>query len=83
MATDMAKHAEDLATFKRTLELKNVSKLNQNAKELLDNTSVKTKFDSQQQVMDLVLHAADVSVPCRPDFEIVREWTYLLFDEFF
>jgi cAMP-specific phosphodiesterase 4 len=33
--------------------------------------------------MDLVVHAADVSVPCRPDFELVREWTYLLFDEFF
>jgi len=83
MATDMAKHAEDLATFKRKLELKNVNKGLQNAKELLDHTSGKTKFESQQQVMELVLHSADVSVPCRPDFELVREWTYLLFDEFF
>ena len=22
-------------------------------------------------------------MPCRPDFDIVRKWTYLLFDEFF
>ena len=33
--------------------------------------------------MELALHAADCSVPCRPDFDIVRKWTYLLFDEFF
>lgn len=33
--------------------------------------------------MEVCLHAADVSVPCRPQFDIVRKWTYLLFEEFF
>lgn len=28
------------------------------------------------------MHSADVSVPCR-EFNIVKEWTYLLFEEFF
>lgn len=32
--------------------------------------------------MDLLVHSADVSQQCRP-FEVVKEWTYLLFDEFF
>ena len=54
-----------------------------NGNKILDKTSGKTIFDSQQQMMELALHAADVSVPCRPQFEIVRKWTYLLFEEFF
>lgn len=33
-------------------------------------------------MMEICLHSADVSVPSRP-FEVVKEWTYLLFDEFF
>ena len=33
--------------------------------------------------MDMVIHAADCSVPCMPNFDYVRKWTYLLFDEFF
>lgn len=33
--------------------------------------------------MEIALHASDLSVPCRPDFALVRQWTYLLFDEFF
>jgi hypothetical protein len=33
--------------------------------------------------MEMALHASDLSVPCRPNFELVRKWTYLLFEEFF
>ena len=33
--------------------------------------------------MEIALHACDVSVPCRPNFNLVRKWTYLLFEEFF
>ena len=40
------------------------------------------KFKNQQTVMDLVVHACDISNPCR-SFEIAKEWTYLLFEEFF
>lgn len=32
--------------------------------------------------MEVALHTCDVSPPCR-SFEIVHEWTYLLFEEFF
>ena len=32
--------------------------------------------------MDLIVHACDISQQCRP-FEVVEEWTYLLFEEFF
>lgn len=40
------------------------------------------KFKNQQIIMDLLIHSADISQQCRP-FEIVKEWTYLLFEEFF
>lgn len=83
LATDMAKHAEDLASFKRKIELNGVKKELGNGSAVIDKTSAKTIFDSQQQVMEIALHAADVSVPCRPNFELVRKWTYLLFEEFF
>ena len=32
--------------------------------------------------MDLVFHACDISHQTRP-FEIAKEWTYYLFEEFF
>ena len=32
--------------------------------------------------MELAIHACDLSTPCR-SFEVVHEWTYLLFQEFF
>ena len=32
--------------------------------------------------MNILIHAADVSPPTRK-FDITRQWTYLLFDEFF
>lgn len=83
LATDMAKHAEDLSSFKRRLELSGVKKELSNGSKVIDRTSGKTIFDSQQQVMEIALHAADVSVPCRPNFDLVRKWTYLLFEEFF
>lgn len=32
--------------------------------------------------MDFMMHSADISYQCKP-FEVVKEWTYLLFEEFF
>ena len=33
-------------------------------------------------ILESVIHSCDVSVPIR-DFQIVHDWTYLLFEEFF
>ena len=43
--------------------------------------SLKT-FTNQQTIMDIIMHAADISQQCR-SFELAHEWTYLLFEEFF
>ena len=39
-------------------------------------------FKNQQTIMDFAVHSADISQQCRP-FDVVKEWVYLLFEEFF
>lgn len=82
LATDMAKHTEDLEIFKRKLQSTGIKRESNNGNLFLDRTNGKTLFESQQQALELSMHASDVSVPCR-DFKLVKDWTYLLFEEFF
>lgn len=82
LATDMAKHTEDVEAFKRTLQAKGINSGSNNGNLFLDKTNGKTLFESQQQALEYCMHCSDVSVPCR-DFKIVKKWTYLLFEEFF
>lgn len=81
LATDMARHVTDLSSFKEILAQRQINQ-GKNADKIIDNSSVTKEFDSKQQIIELCLHAADVSTQCRP-FEIAHEWTYLLFEEFF
>ena len=81
LATDMARHVTDLGSFKSLLETREI-KQGKNAEKLIDFSSAAKEFDSKQQLIEICLHAADVSSQCRP-FEIAKEWSYLLFEEFF
>lgn len=81
LATDMARHVTDLSSFKSLLENRQI-KGGTNAMRLIDHSTAAKEFDSKQQLMEICMHAADVSTQCRP-FEIAHEWTYLLFEEFF
>jgi hypothetical protein len=81
LATDMARHVADLASFKNLLDAKQV-KGGVNAEKLVDTETPAKEFDSKQQVLELFVHAADVSTQTRP-FDIAVEWTWLLFEEFF
>jgi hypothetical protein len=82
LSTDMAKHTEDVEAFKRTLQARGINSGSNNGNLFLDKTNGKTLFESQQQVLEFCVHSSDVSVPCR-EFNIVKKWTYLLFEEFF
>ena len=77
----MARHVADLARFKSIVE-KNEIKQGENAQKLIDKSNPTKEFDSKQQLLEICVHAADVSTQTRP-FHVAREWTYLLFDEFF
>lgn len=82
LATDMARHVADLASFKSLIEQRGIDKSGTNAHLLVDHESPARVFDSQQQILEMIVHSADISTQTRP-FDIAREWTYLLFEEFF
>lgn len=77
----MARHVSDLARFKSIVE-KNEIKQGENATNLIDKSNPTKEFDSKQQLLEICVHAADVSTQTRP-FDVAHEWTYLLFNEFF
>ena len=81
LATDMARHTSDLAKVKNVMMTKAV-KLGANREHLIDLESLKKEFDSKQVLIELCVHAADVSTQTRP-FDVALEWTKLLFEEFF
>lgn len=82
LATDMAKHTEDLEILKCKIEEKGVSLEKDNSHLLIDDSSPGALFDSQQFILEAALHSADLSPPTRK-FEACKKWTYLLFQEFF
>jgi hypothetical protein len=49
---------------------------------MIDKTDDLTIFKSKQVLMDMVVHSGDLSFSTR-SFDVVQNWTYLLFDEFF
>lgn len=67
LATDMSKHFEELGAIKSKLQSDD-----------FDATEEKNKM----QCCNWMFHLADISNPTKP-FAICRQWTDLLFDEFF
>ena len=59
-ATDMARHTSDLAKIKTYMEQRGISNGN-NRELLIDRESNKKEFDTKQQLIEFVVHAADVS----------------------
>ena len=60
LATDMARHVSDLASFKSLIEQKGI-KNGVNQSNIIDKDSAKKEFDSKQQLLEISVHAADVS----------------------
>lgn len=60
LATDMARHVSDLASFKSLMEQKGI-KNGVNQANIVDRDSAKKEFDSKQQLLEISVHAADVS----------------------
>ena len=81
LATDMARHFTDLTNFKSVMASKNITN-GKNQAAMIDKESATKEFDSKQQLMEMIVHAADVSTQVRP-FKVALTWTWLLFEEFF
>jgi len=67
LATDMAKHMEDLKTFKAKCESRGVTLLDDNVEQFIErNDEGRPKWEDQQDLLEILQHAADVSPPTRP-----------------
>jgi len=60
LATDMANHTTELANFKSMIEAKGV-KNGENIENLINQDDPKDVFKTQQQVLDMCMHANDIS----------------------
>ena len=82
VATDMAKHKQDLDMLNFRIQNNDITKERDNGYDFIDQTSADTVFDTQQQLLEMALHCSDLT-PGSRDFATAKKWTYLLFEEFF
>ncbi len=80
LATDMFFHSKLVSSLNNRL-FTYKENLKTNPDELLINPNSKTLFDDQQEVINLLIHAADISHNTKP-FKISEKWTYFLTEEF-
>jgi hypothetical protein len=84
LSTDMANHVKVMTTMKTKAESYNIKKGKNFEKifqESEDNSLVKL-FDTQQNMLNLIIHSADISNPGKPD-KISALWTKRVYGEFF
>jgi hypothetical protein len=85
LATDMANHAKVLSTMKTYTESYNIVK-GENFEKIFQendkNKSLVKLFDKQQDMLNMIIHTADISNPGKPD-KISGEWTKRVYGEFF
>jgi len=97
LATDMAKHTKALTSLRIKIEsLKKKENNNDNnviesnneeeditvLERLVNNLEIDNKFDRQQEILNFLIHSADISNASKP-FNICRIWTNLVMEEFF
>jgi hypothetical protein len=81
LATDMSKHTTQISGFKQLID-QNQIKAGSNTHTLLNKENEASLFRSQQDILNIICHASDISGATRPH-EISATWTILLTEEFF
>lgn len=80
LSTDMANHARHLSMLKNRLESEDI-KEGKNIDHLLSDNPSKN-FEIQQVIINMIVHCADISNPCKPK-KVYFKWIDLVFEEFF
>ena len=80
LSTDISNHGKHFYKAKSKIESLNIK--NGNNIELLVNDDINITYDNQQTIMNLIVHGADISNPCKP-LNIYNRWVNLVFEEFF
>ena len=85
IATDMANHQKVLSATKTKVELYDIVK-GKNFEKILNDDEVANNlvkvFDSQQCILNMILHTADISNPGKPS-KVSEQWTARVYGEFF
>jgi len=83
LATDMAKHTKSQTSLKIKLDqLKNKTPADKVLFNFIQMANEDTKFDRQQEILNYMIHTADISNPGK-QFQIAKQWTDLVVEEFF
>jgi hypothetical protein len=82
LATDMAKHTKSQTTIKIKLEQFKGEDNTNNLYNLIHNQCEDSKFDRQQEVLNFLIHCADISNPAK-HFSVCKIWTEKVMEEFF
>ena len=81
LATDMTLHGKAfqfLKTKAQTYQIKN----GQNFEKIMEDTDPVTNFNTKQEFLNILVHAADISNPTKP-LDIYKQWAQRCIDEFF
>ena len=81
LATDMTLHGKAfqfLKTKAQTYQIKN----GQNFEKIMEDTDPVTNFNTKQEFLNILIHAADISNPTKP-LDIYKQWAQRCIDEFF
>ena len=69
----MKKHQKVIGKIKNRAEVYNI-KNGKNFNKMFNETDANKLFDAQQEVLNMVIHAADISNPAKPS-KISQQWT--------
>ena len=81
LATDMKKHQKVIGKIKNKSEVYNI-KNGKNFNKMFNETDANKLFDAQQEVLNMLIHSADISNPAKPS-KISQQWTDRVYEEFF
>lgn len=81
LATDMTLHNKEYQFLKMRIATFNISK-GSNVEKILEGLDNVTKYNMQQEFLNVLIHAADVSNPTKPP-EIYENWANRCISEFF
>ena len=79
--TDGAKHFELLADIENLISAFDI-KAGKNAEKIINSSSALKEFESKQKILNVCMHAADISNPTRP-FSIAYDTARRLLEEFY
>lgn len=80
LATDMMYHAKQFSYLKLKIEKYGISK-GEGIEKLMENLDKLGLFSLQQEILDIVIHACDISNPTKP-YEVYEKWADKVMEEF-